>query len=223
MNVDAQQHPSDVWLWNLACEGQTIESDFGWLPLISALRPELVVIFRGSLESIIRPAMLRDGEWPWWVPEGWRGYAAMDPRCYFSNTWWRRAKQTSVDALKQKTRLKLLKLRPGKPLMDLELLATRHAELLKRLRALSTRVLVLGLLPVDQARFPSSPEHFRSVNTRLQEIAGAEGVEFFDWASLLNTNGNGDLFYRDSFHPNAAGAAALAKILRERFSREQTL
>lgn len=223
MNVDAQQHPSDVWLWNLACEGQTIESDFGWLPLISALRPELVVIFRGSLESIIRPAMLRDGEWPWWVPEGWRGYAAMDPRCYFSNMWWRRAKQTSVDALKQKTRLKLLKLRPGKPLMDLELLATRHTELLKRLRALSTRVLVLGLLPVDQARFPSSPEHFKSVNTRLREIAGTEGVEFFDWASLLNTNGNGDLFYRDSFHPNAAGAAALAKILRERFSREQTL
>ena len=58
MNVDADQNPSDLWLWNLACEGQTIDSDFGWLPLIAALRPELVVIFRGSLESIIRPAMV---------------------------------------------------------------------------------------------------------------------------------------------------------------------
>src|SRR5687768_18574527 len=110
MNVDAQQHPSDVWLWNLACEGQTIESDFGWLPLISALRPELVVIFRGSLESIIRPAMLRDGEWPWGVQEAWRSYAAMDHRCYFSNTWRRRAKQSYVVALKQKARLNFLRM-----------------------------------------------------------------------------------------------------------------
>jgi hypothetical protein len=213
MNVDAQQNPSDVWLWNLACEGQTIEADFGWLPLIAALHPELVVVFRGSLESIIRPAMLRDGKWPWWVPVSWRGYAAMDPRCYFSTTWWRKAKQTSLDALKQKARLRLLKVSPGKPLMDLELLATHQTELLRQLRVLGTRVLVLGLLPVDDARFPGSPEHFKSVNTRLRQIAEAEGAEFFDWASLLPTNGkHSELFYRDSFHPNAAGAETLAKI-----------
>jgi lysophospholipase L1-like esterase len=140
----------------------------------------------------------------------------MDPRCYFSTTWWRKAKQTSLDALKQKMRLRLLKVQPGKPLMDLEILATRQAELLRRLRVIGTRVLVLGLLPVDQARFPDSPQHFKSVNTRLQQIAHAEGAEFFDWASLLPANGKqGELFYRDSFHPNAAGAAALAKILRE--------
>jgi hypothetical protein len=222
MNVDGQQNPSDVWLWNLACEGQTIESDFDWLPLISALRPELVVIFRGSLESIIRPAMLQDGAWPWWVPQSWRGYAAMDPRCYFSTTWWRRAKQTSVDALKQKTRLKLLKLRPGKPLVDLDLLASYQTQLIQKLRALGTRVLLLGLLEVDQTRFPGSPEHFKAVNARLQEIASTEGAEFFDWASLLAAKGkHSELFYRDSFHPNQAGARALAEILRERFCVEQ--
>ncbi|HJP91864.1 MAG TPA: SGNH/GDSL hydrolase family protein [Pyrinomonadaceae bacterium] len=220
MNVDAQQNSSELWLWNLACEGQTIESDFHWLPLISALRPELVVIFRGSLESIIRPAMFRDGMWPWWVPVSWRGYAAMDPRCYFSTTWWRKAKQTSLDALKQKARLRLLKARPGKPLMDLELLARHQTELLKHLRPLGARVLVLGLLPVDQTRFPDSPEHFKSVNARLREISRAEGAEFFDWASLLPINGKlGDLFYRDSFHPNAAGANLLAKILHPQITQ----
>jgi len=216
MNVDADQKPSDLWLWNLACEGQTIESDFGWLPLIGALRPELVIIFRGSLESIIRPAMVADGDWPWWVPQSWRGYAAMDPRCYFSTTWWRRAKQSSVDTVKQRARLKLLKLRPGKPLIGVEQFASYQTELLKRLRSLSTRVLVLGLLPVDETRFPGSKEHFEIVNGRLKQIADAEGVEFFDWASSLN---GGDLFYRDGFHPNAAGAAALAGILRERLNQ----
>ena len=65
-----------------------------------------------------------------------------------------------------------------------------------------------------KSRFPGSPEYFKSVNTRLEEIATAEGAEFFDWGSLLPANGN--LFYRDSFHPNKAGARALAKILRER-------
>jgi len=216
MNVDADQKPSDLWLWNLACEGQTIESDFGWLPLIGALRPELVIIFRGSLESIIRPAMVADGDWPWWVPQSWRGYAAMDPRCYFSTTWWRRAKQSSVDTVKQRARLKLLKLRPGKPLIGVEQFASCQTELLKRLRSLGTRVLVLGLLPVDETRFPGSKEHFKTVNARLKQIADAEGVEFFDWASSLNGS---DLFYRDGFHPNPAGAAALAGILRERLNQ----
>ena len=213
IDVDADQDLSDLWLWNLACEGQTIDADFGWLSLIAALRPELVVVFRGSLESIIRPAMVQDGDWPWWVPQSWRGYAAMDPRCYFSTTWWRKAKQSSVDGLKQRARLKLLKVRPGQPLIDLERFASSQTELLKRLRALETRVLVLGLLPVDEARFPGSLEHFKRVNARLKQIADAEGVEFFDWASSLNA---GDLFYRDGFHPNVVGATTLAGLLRER-------
>ena len=214
INREEQSRQSDVWLWNLASEGQVIGSDFGWLSLIAALRPELVVIFRGSLESIIRPAMLRDGDWPWWVPSSWRGYAAMDPRCYFSTTWWRKAKQSSVDTMKQRVRLKLLNARPGKPLIDLDELAVYLTDLIKRLRAIGTRVLVLGLLPVDRARFPSSPEYFKSVNARLEQVAIAEGAEFLDWGSLLPANG--DLFYRDSFHPNKAGARVLAQILRER-------
>lgn len=216
IDVDADHSSSDLWLWNLACEGQTIESDFGWLPLIAALRPELVVIFRGSLESIIRPAMFADGDWPWWVPRSWRGYAAMDPRCYFSTTWWRQMKQSSVDALKQRARLKLLTVREGTPLIDVERFSSYEAELLKRLRALGTRVLVLGLLPVDEACFPGSPAQFKKVNARLKQIADAEGVEFFDWASSLN---GGNLFYRDGFHPNAAGAGALARILRDRLNQ----
>ena len=205
----------DLWLWNLACEGQTIETDFAWLPLIAALRPELVVIFRGSLESIIRPVMLRNDHWPWWLPASWRGYAAMDPRCYFSATWWRRAKQTSVDTLKQTARLKLLRSDAGTPLMDADLLISHQASLLKELRVLGARVLVLGLLPVAEERFPGSPEHFKFVSERLRAVAEVEGAEFFDWSAELTKRGSHeDLFYRDSFHPNAAGARALAEILQ---------
>jgi hypothetical protein len=217
MNVAQQQQSADLWLWNLASEGQTIDSDLRWLPLIAALQPELVVIFRGSLESIIRPAMVSDADWPWWVPRSWRGYAAMDPRCYFSTTWWRKAKQTSVDALKQRVRLRLLQARPGQPLIDLDTFAAYQTKLIRELRSLGTRVLVLGLLPVDPERFPGSDVHFRSVNVRLREIAQAEGVEFFDWASQLN---GGAYFYRDGFHPNQEGAVALANILRARLGFE---
>ena len=216
LNTDEREQPSHLWLWNLACEGQTIESDFRWLPLIAALRPELIVVFRGSLESIVRPAMLTTGDWPWWVPRSWRGYAAMDPRCYFSDTWWRRAKQTSIDSLKQKARLKLLHAKQGSALLELEQFANTQTTLLRQLRELGARVLVLGLLPVAESRFPGSPEHFKSVNSRLQQIAAAEGVEYFDWASALSAKGKPEeLFYRDGFHPNEAGARALAHILRE--------
>jgi hypothetical protein len=217
MNGGQRYDASDLWLWNLACEGQTIDSDFAWLPLIAALRPDLVVIFRGSLESIIRPAVLQNGAWPWWVPASWRGYAAMDPRCYFSTTWWRKAKQSSLDALKQKARLKLLEEHDGMPIMDADVLVAHLASLLKELRALTARVLVLGLLPVDENCFPGSPEHFNSVNAKLSSVAEAENAEFFDWGSLLRQRGpHEELFYRDTFHPNATGARALAEILQTR-------
>ena len=63
---------------------------------------------------------------------------------------------------------------------------------------------------MDETRFPGSSEQFKTVNARLKQIAEAEGAEFFDWASSLN---GGNLFYRDGFHPNAAGADVLARIL----------
>jgi lysophospholipase L1-like esterase len=137
----------------------------------------------------------------------------MDPRCYFSTTWWRRAKQTSVDALKQKARLKLLNLQRGKPLMEFEKFAQYQRQLLQQLRALGARVLVLGLLPVGETRFPGSPAYFKTVNAKLKEVANAAGVEFYDWASLFPAKT--DLFYRDSLHPNEAGARALGEILRQ--------
>jgi lysophospholipase L1-like esterase len=222
MTVDSDQgFGSDLWLWNLACEGKTIDSDYAWLPLIAALKPELMVVFRGGLESIIRPRAFRAGVWPWWVPASWRGYAAMDPRCYFSSRWWRRAKQTSVDALKQKARLKLLKQREGQPLMDVDQLLLHETSLLKSLRALGSRVVVLGLLPVSEDRFPGSPDYFKTVNARLREVAAHEGAEFCDWAvPLIQKGGHEDLFYRDGFHPNVAGARALAEILQMHLCRE---
>lgn len=216
MNLEDQNESDSIWLWNLAAEGQTIETDFEWLPLVTTLRPELVVIFRGSLESIIRPQMLRDDSWPWWVPRSWRGYASMDPRCYFSSTWWRKAKQVVIDRMKLSTRRKLLQLRSGKPLMELEVLAGHYTQLIHRLRKLEARVLVLGLLPVDQGRFPDSPEYFRRVNNRLREVATSSGAEFCDWGAFLTRNEDyRRLFYEDSFHPNVEGARALAAILQE--------
>jgi len=217
MDVDESAHSSDLWCWNLACEGQTIESDLAWLPLIGTLRPERVVIFRGSLESILRAAALHDSSWPWWVPTSWRGYAAMDPRCYFSTTWWRKAKQQSIDALKQRTRLKLLGRGAGRPLLDAEPFAAHLTTLLPKLRELKTRVLVLGLLPVDESQFPGSPAYFESANARLKQIAATAGVDFFDWGVELKAkSAQAELFYRDGFHPNLAGARALAEILRSR-------
>ena len=217
IDVDDREFDSDLWCWNLACEGKTIDTDVAWLPLLRSLKPELVVIFRGSLESIVRPAALHEGSWPWWVPSSWRGYPAMDPRCYFSTTWWRRAKQQLIDGSKQRMRLKLLARAAGAPLVDVETFTSHLTGLIAGLRELNTRVLVLGLLPVDEGRFPGSPAHFESVNKRLKQIATTEGVEFVDWGPELKPKApHNEMFYRDGFHPNLTGARLLAEILRSR-------
>jgi len=220
--LDSDNKPSNstLWIWNLASEGQTIASDNLWLPFLANLRPELIVLFRGSLESIIRPAMLKDNSWPWWVPRGWRGYAVMDPRCYFSSTWWRRAKQETIDRVKQTTRRKLLSERPGLPLMDPSVLIAHYENLLNQLRPLSSRTLILSLLPPDSRSFPGSPENFAQVNSELRALASRFEVEFLDWGQhLLSNSLHDEIFYMDGFHPNPTGNRMLASILAEYLSR----
>jgi len=218
--------PADpsLWIWNLACEGRTIEDDFAWIPLVKNLQPEWVVIFRGSLESIIRPAMVRDGRWPFWVPQSWRSYSSMDPRCYFSSTWWRQAKQRSVDRAKQVARRKFLAKQSGQPLVELDAFADRYEELLSQLRGSAEQILVLGLLPVDEKMFPGSSDYFAIVTKRLRELATRFDVNFLDWgAEVTSLERYSELFYRDGFHPNSSGAAALAEILRSHLMEARVL
>lgn len=213
-DVDENTKGVPLWVWNLACEGQTIETDIFWLPFLVNLRPELIVLFRGSLESIIRPAVLKDSSWPVWIPNGWRGYASMDPRCYFSSTWWRRAKQTTVDRVKQSARKKLLSDRPGLPLMEGPTLIAHYEELLKKLRGLKCRILLLGLLPPDSRMFPGSPENFAYINDELSALASRHDVEFLDWGkNFLSRHKAEELYYRDGFHPNENGCRVLANVL----------
>lgn len=219
LDADVRISESALWLWNLGSEARTLDTDVRWLPLLRNLAPERVFVYRGSLESIVRPASVRDGHWPAWVPPSWRGFVAMDPRCYFSTTWWRWIKQAGIDALKQQARLQLLSRRPGRPLFDADTVLAHYAELLKQLRTLPAAVMVLGLLPPSPATFPGSAEHFSVVNTRLRSLAEREGAEFFDWAAVLEPRlAQTAWLYRDGFHPNLAGARLLAAALSERLA-----
>ena len=215
LREDARQSLPSLWVWNLASEGRTIAEDARWLPLLDNLRPEHVFIHRGSLESILRPHCHHSGRWPAWVPRSWRGLAAMDPRCYFSSTPLRKLKQSTVDAAKQRARLRLLREGAAQPLMSHDAIVTQYDRLLTSLRSIGSAVTMLGLLPPDAHTFPGSAAHFVALNARLQSLAAQHGVEFFDWQAPFNPRQAGS-FYRDGFHPSPAGSSRLADILHAR-------
>ena len=201
-----------LWIWNLASEGQTIENDLNWLPLLENLRPERVFIHRGSLESILRPACLHDGNWPIWAPTSWRGLAAMDPRCYFSDTPLRKFKQTLIDAAKQRARHRLLRAGTPRPLLAHQAILSHYDALLTALRSVAGTVTMLGLLPPHDDTFPGSRAQFLGLNSWLGPLALRHDADFFDWQLPFNSRG-GETFYRDGFHPSPRGAARLAEIL----------
>jgi lysophospholipase L1-like esterase len=223
LKTDGPSVQPALWLWNLACEGRTIESDLEWLPLLENLRPERIFIFRGSLENIVRPCGLRDNQLPWWVPKSWRGYAAMDPRCYYSSTWWRRLKQQVIDALKQRVRLDLLRQRPGATLMTEEEWLEHYRNLLGCLRPLATRIHLLSLLPIDDNKFPGSLAKFCHVNEVLSTLAGPSGAQLIDWHSdFAEAMLQGQLSYLDGFHPNESGVEVMANLLLKHLSEDDT-
>lgn len=216
---------TDLWLWNLASEGTTIESDFAWLPLIRNIRPELIIIFRGSLETVVRPIQVSKKRWPWWIPQSWRGYASMDPRCYFSASWSRSKKQKIIDFLKQKARLRLLRRHGGCALLNADKVIEVYSALLMELKKLESKVVVVGLLPVSDATFVGTSVKFAELNARIGLLAANTGVDFLDWGQTFfdTSEAEANLMFRDGFHPNEAGAERLASILREYFGKHPVM
>jgi lysophospholipase L1-like esterase len=212
--VDRDKNDSDstIWLWNLACEGKMIDSDKQLIGFLETISPSVIVIFRGGLESIIRPTTFFDNNWPWWVPVSWRGYAAMDPRCYFSATWWRKLKQQALDSVKQKVRLQLLTTRGARPMIEADKVINIYQELLGGIKRFKARTIMVGMLPVNETSFPESNIQFQLLNDELRALAEQEEVEFLDWGvEVRRQMVKENLYYRDGFHPNAAGARFLAQ------------
>lgn len=201
---------------NLAAESTTSRDDARLLPRLREIAPERVFIQRGALESILRPACLASGEWPAWVPRSWRAPVAMDPRVYFSDAWWRSAKQRSIDALKQRARLALLARHGGQPLLPPEAIVEAIGSVVRPLRSMGASVAILGLLPVDERAFPGSAAHFEAVNARLRELAAGERAAFLDWREVAGAPDFERDFLRDGLHPSPEGARRLGGALAER-------
>ena len=204
---------SALWLVNLAAEGTLTPSDLDHMALLAALKCNRIFVLRGALESVLRPRPVKAGGWPFWTPRAWRHFAALDPRCFFSATWWRRAKQTALDAAKQRLRLRLLA-QGGVPLVsDDEFLHSVNA-LLGALAPIGARISVLALPPISSAVFPGSDDVMQRRNASLRALCATRRVDFIDWhAEILR--GFSTLFCRDGFHPNESGARLMASTLQK--------
>ena len=86
-----------------------------------------------------------------------------------------------------------------------------YRNLLRSLAGFNSRVIVAGMLPVDNRSFPGSDSHFLQLNNELRDLTQRENVEFLNWGEAVRREmRNDELFYRDGFHPNDKGARFLA-------------
>jgi lysophospholipase L1-like esterase len=209
---------NSLCIWNLAAEATTIDTDNKWLFFIQAIKPSRIILFRGSLENVLRPGYVIGGQWPWWVLPAWRHYAAMDPRCYFSTTWWRKVKQVALDRVRQQVRLGLLRRTNACALQTVEEFTQNFSELLPKLVVTGSKITILGLLPISNRTFPGSQRQFTKANRRISDLAEQHGVEFLDWSNDLDIAESIEaLYFRDGFHPNEKGAAVLGAYLASKF------
>lgn len=221
-NADPEAGQQRLCLWNLASEGTTIETDVKWLWIIENLRPTRIFLLRGALESIIRPAALINGSWPFWVPQSWRSYASMDPRCYFSTTWWRQIKQQTINSAKQQLRHYLLNQDKASPLMCTTEVKQHYKNLVIKLKHTSTNFTILSLLPISEIKFPGSQSQFCRVNDELYNLSKELEINYFEWSNFISSHPNmSQLFYLDGFHPNQLGSRVLAQFLFDYIQSEE--
>ncbi len=99
---------------------------------------------------------------------------------------------------------------------DTALFRKRLGGILGEAARLTERILVLGLIGVDE----SSPAHgvsnkqVREFNTAIEELARARRAEFLDLYGVLEPED-----FTDGLHPNASGHAKLAPLIRRALER----
>ncbi len=209
LDFDKDKLGAPLWLVNLAAESTTIGNDVEKSALIAAMRPDHIFILRGPLETIVRPLEAITGRWPAWVPRSWRGLAAMDPRCYYSAAFWRRAKQLLINHVKQRVRFGLLHY-GGRPLLSDEEFLSAYEALLESLVSSRASVTILAIPPVSVQNFPGTMERVASRNRALADLAKRRHVEYLSWPVGLDPSVDGQ-FCRDGFHPTEIGASEMAK------------
>jgi hypothetical protein len=209
--------PGPLWLINLAAESTTVKNDVERSALVSAMKPHRIFILRGPLETIARPRETVSGHWPFWVPTSWRGYAAMDPRCYFSAAIWRRSKQILADRAKQRVRLRLLR-KGSEPLLSDDEFLSAYDVLVECLSASGAAITMLALPPVSNMTFPGTLERVVVRNRALADLAARRHVDFLDWPCDLDPRRDGQ-FCRDGFHPTEIGALEMARFIHGHLMR----
>ena len=117
----------------------------------------------------------------------------------------------------------------GRPAHDAERFAATLAELVAAARRHTDRVLLVGLLPCDEARMQPAPwsedgrEHYANdrigqFNQAVRRVAADTGVALADCFEEVQAGDHTALLH-DGLHPNGAGHQLLADRIGERLRR----
>ena len=89
-------------------------------------------------------------------------------------------------------------------------------DMVRTARGAGKDVILCGLLPVkpreDNGMYKAEPARIASLNRRLSELAGAEGVPFVDMVAAFGS-GYASLLSPDGLHPNDAGYQRMAETI----------
>jgi lysophospholipase L1-like esterase len=99
---------------------------------------------------------------------------------------------------------------------DPALFRERYDRLLADAREFTERILVLGILNVDESNesHGCSNRQVRELNVVIEELAHARGAEYLDLFGTLEPED-----FVDGLHPNASGHAKLEPIVRRELER----
>lgn len=168
----------------------------------------LAIIAHGITEAIVRPTPRALAL----MPARWRNPGWMDPRPYYSRSWWKRVPQRLESAARWRIKNLLIRILGGTQWRSPDAYRSALHDLLERLITSGTAVVVLGSPDLDERYFPGSPQQlhrYDDINAALAEQLGAMHIRLSDRLDAW------DDYLADHFHPSVSGHARIAgEILR---------
>ena len=200
---------------NFAYTGTTIKYAIQKIPELLAYNPDVVIVFYGNVDAILRPKT--DGKLNLYhiLPKRYRGNGMLDPRPIYSRNLYKSILEHADSLFRYNFKKLLIMMYGVYSWVGIEEFTENYQQLIDAINAEHRRIILVSTVTIDDYYFPNSTAQFIKYNSVIQQLARENNKLYLDLYSFLNEFDKDEIYGADHFHPNANGYEIIGKKLAE--------
>lgn len=198
---------------NCAKTGTTLKYMEEVLKEYSFEEEDIVFIYYGSVDSIIRPNVYNRDKTGLLkiIPKRYFDNGMLDPRAFYSRKWSRKICEKIESFCRYKIKLLLMKKYGTYQRLELSDFKVIYTKILKKILLETKNVYLVTLGYIDEKFFPGSQNQFEIYNEVIRYLAKENNCHIVELSKEVKKYSVELIYSKDHFHPHYAGYQIIGK------------